>query len=280
MPRTLPAVEEHQAKLLARADQTANQAELGVRRVWLQLLRVIRDGGPWLHVYARAGRVLRLLPAVAHDVAADLTKAHRDAAKWGAEKLAATLPRAARLKLLRRRGLLEDVAAETDLLVGMLLPPLDEQAVARVVYGSGWWGAFQALTALAAPDSLAAQIASGVQQGLSVQKIAVAIRPLVQDVQTTARRVARTAGLYVAHQAEREVYARIEGDLILGYTVRAVLDSRTRPEHRKRDGQQFFCKPGPGQKGLSECPHPPREADGSWAFSCRCWLEPILATGS
>lgn len=278
MPRTLPATDEHQLRLLARANGTADAAERGVRRVWLELLRTIRLGGPWLAVYTRAGHILRQLPAVAHDVARDLTRAHRDAAKWSAEKLATTLPAKAKTHVLRKRGLLErEEDRLANLLVGVLLPPLDAQAVNRVVYGSGWWQTFQRLTALAAPDALAAQIASGVQQGRSVAQIAAGVKPLVQEVQASARRVARTASLLVAHEAELDVYHGLEGDLIIGYQVNAVLDSRTRPAHRQRDGQRFYCNPVAGQRPTSEMPHPPREPDGSLAFNCRCHLTPLLS---
>jgi SPP1 gp7 family putative phage head morphogenesis protein len=284
-PRTLPAIDAHQSRLLQRADASADAAEAGVRRVWLSLLRLIKAGGPWSHVYFGAGQILRQLPAVAHDVAADLKRAHRDAATWTAHKLAETLPKASQEHILRRRypqygypSILED-ESPTRLLVNLLLPPLDATAVNRVVYGSGWWQTFEQLTALAAPDALAAQIASGVQQGLSVATISRQIRPLVQGVQASARRVARTAGLFVAHEAERDVYRHLEGDLIEGYQIHAVLDHATRPAHRARDGQRFYCRPGPGQRGLSEMPRPPREADGSFAFNCRCWLEPILSVG-
>lgn len=279
MPRTIPSIDAHQDRLLARADASAAAAERAVRGVWLELLRAVQAGGPWPLVFARARAILHSLPVAANAVAEDLAALHRDAATWTAEKLAATLPQSHRLELLRRRGLLEDAAGEADLLAGALLPPLDAEAVNRVVFASGWQDTVRRLTALASPETLASRIAGLVSQGLSVQKIAREIRPAVQDVQTSAMRVARTAGLWVAHEAEREVYRGLEGDLIIGYTVRAVLDSRTRPEHRARDGQQFFVRPGPGQRGMEQCPNPPREADGIWAFNCRCWREPILAVG-
>jgi SPP1 gp7 family putative phage head morphogenesis protein len=279
MPRTIPSIDAHQDRLLSRADASADRAGDAVRSVWLDLLRAIKAGGSWPVAFAAARSALSALPGVAHTVAADLAAAHRDSAKWTAEKLARTLPAPVRAHALRRRGLLEDAESETNLLVGMLLPPIDAAAVHRAVYASGWVQAFGRLTALAAPDALAARIATLVQQGLSVQKIAREIRPVVEGVQASARQIARTAGLFVSHEAERETYRGLEGDLILGYTVRAVLDERTRPAHRARDGQQFYIRPGPGQRQMSECPHPPREADGSWAFNCRCWLEPILDVG-
>jgi SPP1 gp7 family putative phage head morphogenesis protein len=277
--RTIPHAEAHQDRLLARADASADAAGAAVLRAWLELLRAIKAGGPWGQVYDSARRSLQALTLVADGVAADLRAAHRDSATWTAERLAATLPLAARTRLLRRRGLLEDATASTELLAGMLLPPLDPAAVNRVVYASGWAQAVQRLTSLAAPDLLAARVASAVARGLTVQQIAAEIRPVVDDFQTSARRVARTAGLWVAHEAERDVYRGLEGDLIAGYTVRAVRDSRTRPEHRKRDGQKFYVRPVAGQRPMSECPHPPREADGSWAFNCRCFLTPILDLG-
>lgn len=270
MPRTLPATDEHQERLLARADRSADAAEAAVRRVWLALLAVIRDGGQWGQVYSRAAGILRHLPAAGHAVVADLVQAHRDSATWTAQKLADTLPLTARLHLLRRRGLVERADEMTRLLVGVLLPPLDEQTVLATIYRTGWAQAFARLTALSAPDALAAQVASGVQQGWSVERIAREIRPVVQEVQASARRVARTAGLWIAHEAERDVYRGLEGDLIAGYTVRAVLDRATRTVHRERDGHQFFCRPTAGQRGMDQCPHPPREADGTWAFNCRC----------
>ena len=277
MPRTLPGTDQHQDRLLSRADANADAAGAAVLRVWLDTLRVIKTGGSWPVVFAAARNALHALPAVGRLVADDLAKAHRDAATWTAAKLATTLPRPARLHLLRRRGLLEDARAESDLLAGVLLPPLDPVAVQRVVYASGWQQALQRLTTLAAPDTLAGRIASAVQQGFTVRQIADQIRPILDGLQTSARRVARTAGLWVAHEAERDVYRGLEGDVIAGYQIRAVLDSRTRPEHRKRDGQRFYVRPTAGQRPMSECPHPPREADGSWAFNCRCYLAPILS---
>lgn len=301
MPRTVPDTDAHQDRLLSRADASADAAERAVRAVWLDVLRAIERGGPWPAVYAACRHALHALPRVADAVAQDLAHLHRDAATWTAEKLAATLPRYARLHLLRRRGVIQDqpgfisdraafirnglplfedaAASETDLLTAVLLPPIDAAAVQRVVFASGWSQTIARLTTLAAPDALASRIASLVQQGLSIQQIAREVKPVVEGVQASARRVARTAGLWVAHEAELETYRGLEGDLIRGYTVRAVLDARTRPEHRRRDGSQFWCRPEPGQKGLAEMPRPPREADGSWAFNCRCWLEPILALG-
>lgn len=278
MPRTLPAVEAHQERLLARANGSSDAAERFVRRVWARLLDVIRRGGPWPLVYHAANAALAQLPNVAHAVLDDLVKAHRDAATWTAEQLAETVSHRRRTRILRNRGLLEaDAASTANLLIDAILPPLDTEAVRRVVYGSGWLQTIQSLTKLAAPESLAAQIAGAVQAGRTVQQIATAIQPFVQGVQTSARRVARTAGLWVAHQAEADVYAGLENDVIAGYTVRAVLDARTRPEHRARDGHQFWCRPTGGQKGLAEMPRPPREKDGSWAFNCRCFLVPILS---
>lgn len=277
MPRTIAAVEAHQERLLARANGSSDAAERHVRRAWARLLDVMRDGGPWPLVYRAALAALNQLPAVAVAVADDMVQAHRDAATWTAEHLAETIPHRRRTRILRQRGLLEaDATTTAGLLINAILPPLDADAVRRVVYGSGWLQTIQSLTKLASPESLAAQIAGAMQAGQTVQQIAATIRPFVQGVQTSARRVARTAGLWVAHQAELDVYKGLENDVIAGYTVRAVLDARTRPEHRARDGQQFWCRPAGAQKGLSEMPRPPRESDGTFAFNCRCWLEPIL----
>jgi SPP1 gp7 family putative phage head morphogenesis protein len=289
----LASHDAHQERLLARADRVADAAEAAVRSIWLTLLEVMqrgKDRGPayWHSTFNAVRDALSRLPLVAHGVTRELVATARDSAQWTAETTARSLPVGHRAEILRRHlsprpaagdrhaERLEEEYTETDLVAGLILPAWEDHQILSVVYAAGWVDRLRSLTALSAPDVLAARIASGVQQGLTIQQIALEIRPVVQQVQTSARRVARTAGLWVAHEAELATYGEL-GDMIDGYRINAVLDHATRPEHRKRDGQVYHCRPVGSQLGLDRMPRPPREADGSWAFNCRCYLSPILS---
>lgn len=280
----------HQDRLLARADRVADAAEKVVRGVWDQLLAIIENGiergrWNWQGTFTSASAALRSLPQAAHIVTRDLVSTARDSARWTAVNIVEHLPAEKRAALARRHGILE--AEDTDAfhapardpldLATLILPALEEHQIVAVIYAAGWMDRLKALTSLAQPDVLAAQIATGIQQGQTIQEIARAIRPTVAGVQASARRVARTAGLWIAHEAELSTYDQL-GDMIEGYQVNAVRDHVTRPEHRQRSGTRYYRVPKAGQLGFDKMPRPPREADGSWAFNCRCWLEPILKT--
>ena len=269
----MTTAEAHQSRLLARADRSADAAERAVREIWRRLLAAIQSGGSYPVVFQAARAALRGLPSVAGAVLDDLGQVYRDAAAWSAKSVIRRMTRAQAENALRRRGLIEHRYVHD--IQKLILPPLPLEQIHAVVYQAGWVGRVQSLTGLANPDALAARLAFGVQAGESVAKLAAEIRPLVQGVQTAARRVARTAGLWIAHEAELATYEQL-GDMIEGYEIHAVLDHATRPEHRKRDGWKFYREPKGGQRGFDQMPRPPREADGSFAWNCRCWLEPIL----
>lgn len=278
----------HQDALLVRADRTADQAEAAVGRVWRLILAAIDTPGPPYRVAQAVARAAAQLPHVGGAVLADLEAGAIDAARLTARHLAARLPARAVRRLVARRsrrpaGLLEDEGREGAShligggtapafdLVDLILPPLLPEQVRKVVYQAGWLDRVRALTRLADPDLLAARVAAGVQAGWTVQRIAADIRPAVQGVVTSARRVARTAGLWVAHEAELHVYEEGLGDIVDGYAVRAVVDEATREKHRDRNGTRYMRRPKAGELGFEDMPRPPRESPrdgGGWAFNC------------
>lgn len=71
------------------------------------------------------------------------------------------------------------------------------------------------------------------------------------------------------------VYGSIPADVI-GFQVLGILDNRIRPEHRARHGTIYYKNPGIGRLGFSQMPNPPLEADGSYAYNCRCTLIPVF----
>jgi SPP1 gp7 family putative phage head morphogenesis protein len=105
--------------------------------------------------------------------------------------------------------------------------------------------------------------------------IAREILPAVQNVQASARRIARTESLRVAAAVQMEAHAGL-GSLVVGYRINATLDKNTRPEHRARDGTAYYAHPQGDQLGYDQMPRPPQESDGSMAWNCRCWLSPLI----
>ena len=119
-------------------------------------------------------------------------------------------------------------------------------------------------------------ILQGVAAGRDRREIAKDITAAFDLTETAARRLARTEGLRIATDTGLAVTEDVP-DLVVGYRVNAALDSRTRPDHRKRHGQVYYRNPTGRQLGFDRMPRPPLEADGSTAWNCRCMLEPIIA---
>ena len=59
--------------------------------------------------------------------------------------------------------------------------------------------------------------------------------------------------------------------------IHAVLDERTRPLHRARNGLIYYKEPVGNQKSVADMPRPPIEPDGTVAFNCRCYISPVFA---
>jgi len=288
--RSLAGLHRQEEQLLARSEASADAVERAILRVWTKLLAELKPGTPWLVVQRRVADVLRQLPtaiaALARELAGTVTEsvaAAREAVRTSAprptlEDTSEGGPEFPDPPPHKRRPTLEDTAAVDQLgrfAFDAVLPGPTPEEIHRLVYSSGWQRRLAELTQLADPEALAAAVASSVARGDTPRQAAAAIRPLVQDVQASARRIARHETVRVAHEARFAAYEEL-GDFVEGYQIHAVLDSRTRPEHRRRDGTIYYRNPGPGQKGFDAMPRPPMEADGTVAFNCRCYLTPVL----
>ncbi len=153
---------------------------------------------------------------------------------------------------------------QRDFISDLLFPPLSVERVAailqRPIAGRTWLQDLSQATRLASPDVVASIIANGFSAGLNPREIAALLRPAVQGVQTSARRVARTYGMQVAHRVQMDAHEQL-GDLVIGYTVRSAKSPNSRKWHVQRSGTEYFLNPKKGQKGMAQCPHPPLEAD-------------------
>ena len=115
-------------------------------------------------------------------------------------------------------------------------------------------------------------VTTGIGQGKSPKDIAKDLRPLVDDVRYRATRIARTETLRVAQTMQRRSEEAVD-DLIVGREMVAVLDDRTRPHHRERDGQRYM-KDGhqkAGDEAWDDAPSLPDEPN------CRCRYKTLVA---
>jgi hypothetical protein len=111
------------------------------------------------------------------------------------------------------------------------------------------------------------------------------VKPVIQIVKANIERSTRTYAAYVANKANMVAYERL-GTALIGFQHNSIIDERSRPWHAKRDGSSFFLNPEDGQRGMEDCMVvPPLEPISRWdvpadapaiAYSCRCWLTPIL----
>jgi SPP1 gp7 family putative phage head morphogenesis protein len=282
-----------QVETVLRADRAADRAQAAALRVWRQALALLRRRPPWPQARREALRVFAgLLPTVAGGLAGELARLARRSYWDARQALLCTVP----VRLLAAAGpwargsLREDEGGPEPALgdlAGLLFPPPSEAQVAAVVFGSDWQDRLSAATRLASPEALADVLAAGLAAGKTQQEIARDLLPLVDGVRSAARRVARTEALRVAGDAQMRCHEQL-GDLVVGYQVHATLDQHTRPWHAARSGQVYYLRPGPGQLGPDQMPHPPDEPRDptqrppgapETAYNCRCYLTPVLRAG-
>lgn len=199
----------------------------------------------------------------------------------GATAVAVTVPRSEADDFRARFGVPPVLTAKPlptslDDLSELLFPPppewLTRQRVDRII------APFLAAPRpdLVPPEQLASVLVQGYSQGKTQQEIARDLLPHVDGVRASARRVARTWGVAAANDEQLAVHEQID-DLIIGYTIRSARKWNSRRAHVLRDGTEYYRNPQPGQLGFDVMPRPPREADGTLAWSCLCYLEPIFA---
>jgi SPP1 gp7 family putative phage head morphogenesis protein len=270
MSRFSPHRDEEQ--LIDRADSHASAVERAVLAVWNQVLRVAESGRSWHVMRAEVAAILRQLP-IALNTIEPLLRAEIDTASDAVQTL-----RKRRGKIVESSRLMrEDFSPLMVLTAEGLIPRISPDLSHLILFSSGWHRRLATLTRLADPDMLASVLSSAIANGATPRQAAALIRPAVQNVQSSAIRVARHEAVRVAHEARLLAYESLGDELVIGYQIHAVRDSRTRPEHAKRDGQKFWREPRGRQLGFDRMPRPPMESDGTVAFNCRCYLTPILS---
>lgn len=277
-----------QPKQTMRADKIALAIDRWVDSAMKRVQRIIDERPPNM-AFALAATIQNMIAKSVQIMDAGLGAVARAAHSDTVAKIMQTMPTASLGLIVQRRAktrpangkLMERKATpdEADQIERMLFPPMEPTTAERIVRapssGTSWQARMTQLTRLAAPVDVANLVAGWAASGQPPATLERALRPVVQGVRSTSRRVARTEGQRVANAARMEAYAGMD-DVIAGYQIHGTMDSRTRPHHAARNGMIFWKAPPPGQPGLSQCPHPPMESDGTVAHNCRCWLTPVL----
>lgn len=277
-----------QAQTLAHADRIADGIDGKIKRLWAKILRLMASKP--LPPDART-QIADLLRQVFFLTISGLSSGFHQLAKVSharaVDELMTITPQAAlnvalvgesepQTGLQESRRLTEPQRRRVQ---AQLFPSLSADRVTQIVRqptaSLSWQGRIASISGLAPPDQLAALVIQGISQGQTVDRMARAIFPTVNGVRTSARRIARTEGMRVAHEARMDAYAGL-GDLIIGYQIHATMDWRVRPHHAARNGTVYYRNPKPGQESMARMPRPPIEEDGSVAHNCRCYLTPVL----
>ena len=111
------------------------------------------------------------------------------------------------------------------------------------------------------PDGMARQLALSLALGKNIRQAAQDLLPMVDGVKSTARRIARTYGMQVAHYGAMTAHESLGPDMVIGYQIHAVRGNpHSRPWHVFRSGTIYYREPKEGQKGFHQMPQPPLEA--------------------
>lgn len=124
---------------------------------------------------------------------------------------------------------------------------------------------------IANPAGVASDLVAGYSAGENIQELTKRLRRHTELAESTVKRIARTEGMRIAEQMQRESWGQID-DLMAGVQIHAQLDIVTRPHHAVRSGVIYY-KEGSGKSPtMAELPMLPDEAN------CRCWSTPVLLT--
>ena len=87
-----------------------------------------------------------------------------------------------------------------------LFPAPGPEEMDRIVRSTGWENRIAALSALAPPEHIAATVSTGFSLGQTPQEVARDLLPVMNNVRTSARRVARTEGMRITHDVQMKMW--------------------------------------------------------------------------
>lgn len=221
-----------QVDVSLRAEQASRRAESSVRSVWAKILELLRCGGSHQQCFRDARSLFfQLFHSPIDVISRSLQATHKQARARTVREL----------KPVAREVAAEPVQESTfpSAVQDLLIQAPSARFILDAVFGSGWRERFAALSSLASPDAMAQTVSNGLLFGRLPAEIARDLLPMVEQVRSSAKRVARTETLRVAHAAQMQAHEQL-GDLVVGYQIHATLDERTRPKHAARSGRVWF----------------------------------------
>lgn len=133
------------------------------------------------------------------------------------------------------------------------------------------------------PEAAAAAAVAAMRAGQSPAKARAAavasLRAFIDTMGQIGESIARKETVETETEAVKEVVKPIQ-DKVVGYQVLSMLLPTTRDKHRDRHRQIFYLNPGPGQKGMDDCPNPPYESErdkNELAHGCVCRLVAVIS---
>lgn len=267
--------------VLSRANTITVSANHLVGSLWQEIKRTLRDNpSPVLasaHIKVVANQTYAKLVQL-------LVRHFTNLATWNHRE---TVKATVKIVPPSKFGVLVEDTTE-NLIISLVFPPPQEDFLNQIIFGNtgglNWVNRITSLSKLNSPQSIAQTVLNGLAQGKEPQEIEDDLIPVVDFVRSSAKRIARTESIRVAHETQFLAWEQM-GDLVIGYQIHATTDENTRDWHLKRDGQIYYKNPKPGQKGLDKMPRPPQEAPDTSerppntpqvAPNCRCYLTPVL----
>lgn len=179
------------------------------------------------------------------------------------------------IKPFRKAG--QVIASIQSRIADMLIEPIKISVLERIILGgaSAINRMMNNVQRMVNPQRIADTLARDISDGKDRRYQLKSLQNELSLPKSVAKRFVRTEGIRVATETNLAAYEQL-GDLTIGYMIHAVLDEVTRPEHRARNGTIYYKYPEAGQKGINEMPRPPIEQDGTIAYNCRCYLQPVF----
>lgn len=160
----------------------------------------------------------------------------------------------------------------------LLIEPIKKAVLEKIVLGGAKAIAnlMQWTKTTLNPKRIADIFVKGISDGKDRRAIARDLQQELGATKAQAKRLARTEGIRVATESNLMAYEEL-GEAVIGFMIHAVLDERTRPQHRIRNGWVYYKEPEEGQRSIADMPRPPIESDGTVSWNCRCYLSPVFA---
>ena len=230
----------HHESQLSKADSVANGIDRKLAGLWNQILAVLSSKrGVMEKQFAIRNLLMQIVDQSASKLHTGLKTIATQSYKDAANVLSKNVPIGHLNLVASKKPVLEDKDAIRQQINDAVFDQLPPEKVDKIVRGTtagmSWQGRLAQQTAKGSPDQLASVVTMGYLSGSTPASLAGKLKPFVQGISSTARRIARNESMRIAHESSMEAYEEL-GDMVVGYQIHATMDSRVRPHHAARSG--------------------------------------------